>query len=191
MTLRHILMHSAGLPGLPAELTVEELCDWERMCDLIAGAELWWAPGAGFGYHALTFGFLLGELIRRATGRSISAQLRERITTPLGVADEVLFAVPERLLDRVASQQPTPDRLPEPPEGSPLARALPAAVRPTADYANRCDVLGAEIPSAGTMSPAARPGCMPRCSARWTGSSWSPTRGSPRSPPRPSAAATR
>lgn len=152
VTLRHILMHSAGVLGLRADLTLEELCDWERMCELIADAEPWWEPGAGFGYHALTFGFLLGELIRRATGKTISAQLRERITTPLGIADEVLFAVPERLLDRVASQQPATDGLPEPPEGSPLARALPAAVRPTADYANRRDVLGAEIPSAGTMS---------------------------------------
>lgn len=151
VTLRDILLHTAGVPGLPPDTTAEDLCDWDRMCAVLAAARPWWRPGTRTGYHALTFGFLLGETLRRATGRSLSTLLRDEVTGPLGVADEVHFAVPEHLLGRVASQVPGPT--PDPPEpGSPLARAVPPGVTPSAGYANRRDVLTAEIPSTGTMS---------------------------------------
>jgi CubicO group peptidase (beta-lactamase class C family) len=55
-------------------------------------------PGTRFGYHALTSGFLLGETMRRVTGRTVTALLRELLTGPLGVEDEIFFAVPRRLL---------------------------------------------------------------------------------------------
>ena len=98
VTLRHVLLLTAGVPGLPADTTVADLCDWERMCALVADEEPWWEPGTRFGYHAKTDGFLLGEILRRATGRTISALLREVITGPLGIEDEVCFGVPPRLL---------------------------------------------------------------------------------------------
>ena len=131
-TLRHVLLHTAGLPGLPQETTVADLCDWDRVCVALAAAEPWWRPGTRFGYHALTFGFLLGETLRRATGRTMSELLREVLTGPLGVADEVCFAVPHPLLSRVARQAASPAP-PEPPEkGSPLDRATPPALRDAA-----------------------------------------------------------
>jgi CubicO group peptidase (beta-lactamase class C family) len=155
VTVRHVLCHTAGVPGLPVDLTPAELCDWERMCTLLAEAQLWWEPGTAFGYHAHTFGFLLGETLRRLTGRSISTLLRELITAPLGVADEIHFGVPDRLLPSVAQQVAYPGSVPNPPEpGSAQARALPAAVAPTADLANRPDILRADIPSTGTMTAA-------------------------------------
>ena len=102
VTVRHVLLHTAGLPGLPRETTVEQLCDWDHMCAVLAAAEPWWEPGTRFGYHPLTFGFLLGETMRRVTGRTVTELLREVLTGPLGVQDEVCFAVPPRLLPRVA-----------------------------------------------------------------------------------------
>jgi CubicO group peptidase (beta-lactamase class C family) len=153
VTLRHVLLHTAGVPGLPPDTTPEDLCDWDRMCAVLAGAEPWWEPGTRFGYHAKTFGFLLGEIMRRATGRSISALLREVVTGPLGIDDGVCFGVPARLLPRLARQVSSGEPVPDPPQpGSPLARAMPRGVLPDAAYANRPDVLTSDIPSEGTMT---------------------------------------
>ncbi|WP_021595620.1 serine hydrolase domain-containing protein [Actinomadura welshii] len=153
VTLRHVLLHTAGVPGPPYDTTVEDLCDWEHMCAVLAASEPWWEPGTRFGYHAQTFGFLLGEIVRRATGRTLSWWLREVLTRPLGVEDEVHFGVPDVLLDRVARQEPPEGAPPAPPApGSPADRAIPPGIRSDAAYANRADVLGSDIPSAGTMS---------------------------------------
>jgi len=51
-TLRHVLVHTAGVPGLPLDTSAVDLCDWDRMCAVIADAEPWWEPGTRFGYHA-------------------------------------------------------------------------------------------------------------------------------------------
>ena len=153
VTLRHVLTHTAGVPGLPSGTSAADLCDWDHMCAVIADAKPWWEPGTRFGYHAKTFGFLLGETLRRATGDPISALLRRHVTEPLGIGDEVHFGVPEPLLPRVA-RQVTPDGSapgrPEP--GSPLDRAMPPGVVPDAGYANRPDLLTSDIPAEGTMS---------------------------------------
>jgi CubicO group peptidase (beta-lactamase class C family) len=123
------------------------------MCAALAAAEPWWEPGTRFGYHAKTFGFLLGETLRRATGKTISTLLREHVTGPLDIADEVHFGVPERLLPGVARQVAADGQSPDRPEpGSPLDRAMPPGVVPDADYANRPDLLVCDIPSEGTMS---------------------------------------
>lgn len=150
VTLRHVLMHTAGVPGLPPDTSAADLCDWDRMCAVVADEAPWWEPGAGFGYHAKTFGFLLGETLRRATGHPISALLRTHVTGPLGVGDEVHFGVPRPLLPRVARQVGSTTARPEP--GSPLDRAMPPGVVPDADYANRPDLLTSDIPAEGTMS---------------------------------------
>ena len=149
VTLRHVLMHTAGLPGLPAETTIEQLCDWDHMCAVLAAQELWWEPGTRFGYHALTFGFLLGETMRRATGRTVTELLREVLTGPLGVQDEVCFAVPRPLLSRVArppahnerrshrkkahrSTGPRPPRCGTPPVSATAPTCSPPTSRPSA-----------------------------------------------------------
>jgi CubicO group peptidase (beta-lactamase class C family) len=149
-TLRHVLTHTAGVPGLPSGTSAADLCDWDRMCAVIADAEPRWEPGTRFGYHAKTFGFLLGETLRRATGEPISTLLRTHVTGPLGVADEVHFGVPRSLLPRVARQAGSAAPPPDP--GSALARAMPPGVVPDADYANRADLLTSDIPAEGTMS---------------------------------------
>jgi CubicO group peptidase (beta-lactamase class C family) len=153
VTLRHVLLHTAGVPGVPADTTVENLCDWEHMCAVIAAEEPWWEPGTRYGYHAKTFGFLIGETIRRATGQTISSVLRDVLAGPLDVPEEVHFGVPHSLLPLVARQIPPDGQPPDPPEaGSPLDRALPPGVRPDADYANNAGALMSAIPSDGTMT---------------------------------------
>ena len=68
-TVRHALSQSVGVPGLPDGLTVEDLTDWEKMCAIIADSEPWWEPGTKVGYHAITWGYIVGEIVRRATVR--------------------------------------------------------------------------------------------------------------------------
>src|SRR5919112_6086479 len=101
-TLRHVLTHTVGVPGIPADTTAEDLCDWQKMCAVIADAEPWWEPGTRMAYHAYPFGYIVGEIVRRTTGNPISQVLREEVAGPLGVADELFFAVPESELGRLA-----------------------------------------------------------------------------------------
>lgn len=152
VTLRDVLLHTAGVPGLWPEIAPEDLGDWDRVCAFLAGEAPWWPPGKETGYHALTFGFVLGELVRRATGRTLTEALRELITAPLGIADDVHFGVPDDQLARVARQGPEGAAAPAPEPGSPLSRVLPPGVRPTAAFANRRDVLQADVPAQGTMT---------------------------------------
>jgi CubicO group peptidase (beta-lactamase class C family) len=153
VTVRHALMHQAGVPGLPSDLTTEQFCDWHHMSWILAAATPWWTPGTAFGYHAQTFGFLLGETLQRATRVSLADLLQGVLSGPLGIADELHFAVPSPLLDRVARQVAPPGPpAPRPAPGSPLARAFPPGASPDAAFANRPDVLTAQIPSMGTMS---------------------------------------
>src|SRR5919201_1490321 len=86
------------------EIEPADLGDRDRVCAFIADQPPWWPPGTRTGYHALTSGFVLGELVRRATGRRLAAALREEIAALLGIADELHFGVPVQLLASVARQ---------------------------------------------------------------------------------------
>ncbi len=130
LTPGDVLVHTAGVPGLWPQITPEDLCDWERVCAFIAGQEPWWTPGTETGYHALTWGVLLGELARRATGRTLAQVLRDEVTAPLGIAEEPRFGVPPQLLKRVARAGPEGATPPPPDHGwrSPrLQRAISIA----------------------------------------------------------------
>ena len=154
-TVRHALTHTVGVPGLPADITPEDLCDWQKMCAVIADLEPWWEPGTKTAYHAYTFGYIVGEVVRRATGKPISQVLREEVTEPLGVADELYFGVPESALGRLARlEEPESDAefLAALPDDSPFFKLAPRAVTPTAAFGNRTDVLKADIPAGGKLS---------------------------------------
>ncbi|WP_435241467.1 serine hydrolase domain-containing protein [Streptomyces cucumeris] len=155
VTVRQVLTHSAGVPGLPLDTTVEELCDWERMCAVIADAEPWWEPGTAVGYHAYTFGYIVGEIVRRVTGRPLARVLREELTGPLGVADELYFGMPVSEHGRLARLEDAPgagEMWAELPEDLPMFRAGPKAAFPTAALGNRTDILAADIPAGGKTS---------------------------------------
>ena len=82
--VRHVMSHSAGLSGFEPAITATDLYDWDRVCELLAAQAPWWEPGAKSGYHAITQGYLQGELVRRATGRSVGTFFREEVAGPLG-----------------------------------------------------------------------------------------------------------
>ena len=154
-TVRHALTHTVGVPGIPADTTPGDLCDWEKMCAAIAGAEPWWEPGTRTAYHAYTFGYIIGEVVRRATGKPISQVLREEVAGPLGIADELYFGMPESELGRVArleDEEGGAEFVAAMPDDAPILKWGPRATFPTAELGNRPDVLMADIPAGGKMS---------------------------------------
>jgi CubicO group peptidase (beta-lactamase class C family) len=154
-TVRHVLTHTVGVPGVPADTTPEDLCDWEKMCEAIADSEPWWEPGTRTAYHAYPFGYIVGEIVRRATGKRISQVLWEDVAGPLGVADELYFGVPESELGRLArleDAEGSAEFLAAMPDDSPFFKLGPRVVTPTAEFGNRADVLMADIPAGGKMS---------------------------------------
>ncbi len=78
-TLRMLLAHQAGLPSVRTRLPPGAMYDWDGMCEALAGQAPWWPPGEARGYHVGTYGFLVGEVLRRVTGRPIGALLQERL----------------------------------------------------------------------------------------------------------------
>jgi CubicO group peptidase (beta-lactamase class C family) len=82
-TVRHLLAHRAGLVAPEADLTLEDLRAWEPVVDTLARQAPAWVPGRAYAYHALTFGWLAGEVLRRATGLRPGQWLREHIADPL------------------------------------------------------------------------------------------------------------
>jgi CubicO group peptidase (beta-lactamase class C family) len=81
--VRWLLSHQSGLPAIQKGLPAEALFDWTAMCDALAEQEPWWEPGTQHGYHPMTYGFLVGEIIRRAGGRSVGQMFREDVAEPL------------------------------------------------------------------------------------------------------------
>ena len=100
VTLRQLLSHQAGLPALRAVLPEGTVFDWKRMCSALAAHEPWWEPGTAHGYHVNTFGFLAGEVVRRATGQTLGTLVREQIAGPLDA--DFFIGVPRRELPRIA-----------------------------------------------------------------------------------------
>ena len=108
--VRHVMAHTAGLSGWQEQVAPEDLYDWDKVTSLLAAQEPWWEPGNGSGYHAITQGYLMGELVRRITGQSFGTFFRHEIAEPLGADFHVGFG-PE-LDDRVALviTPPRPER---------------------------------------------------------------------------------
>jgi CubicO group peptidase (beta-lactamase class C family) len=91
LPVRHLLSHQAGLPALARKIEPETLYDWDVMTGLLAEQAPWWEPGTAQGYHAITFGWLVGEVVRRIRGKRIGDVVRDEIARPLGVEFEIGF----------------------------------------------------------------------------------------------------
>jgi CubicO group peptidase (beta-lactamase class C family) len=85
LTLRELLAHRAGLIGTDTGFTLEELADDRSIAERLADQRPFWRPGLAFGYHALVIGALTGEVVRRATGRTLQDLYEERIRAPYGL----------------------------------------------------------------------------------------------------------
>ena len=147
ITTAQLLAHSAGLSGLAELVEPEALYDWDRVAALLAAQAPWWEPGAASGYHAVTQGNLVGEVVRRISGRSLGTFFREEIAEPLGADFHIGFG-PE-LDDRVG--------LLIPPPAGPLVQAPPESVAARtfrspplrAEQSHTRAWRAAEIPAAG------------------------------------------
>jgi len=109
--VRHILSHTAGLPAVDAmPLPNETMSNWDKVVELLAAQKPWWEPGKDWGYHAVTFGYLVGEVVRRITGKTLGTFFREEVAEPLGA--DFYIGLPEKHEPRVAQIIPAPELKP-------------------------------------------------------------------------------
>jgi len=102
----HLMSHAAGLSGWREKVTTEDLYDWEKVTALLAAQAPLWEPGTAPGYHAITQGYLVGEVVRRITGKSLGTVFREEIAEPLGA--DFHIGLPASEDGRVAELIPPP-----------------------------------------------------------------------------------
>ena len=169
LTVAGALAHRAGLPGPPVgdDMTLDDILDWTTVTRKLAAQAPLWPPGSGYFYHAITHGWIAGEVIRRITGKSVGAAFAELIAAPLdasawiGLSDPVAAGVahlqvsPElaALWQDLAAQDS-----PEAPDWSyramTLGTALPGALVKGEDGFNDPRLQAAEVPGAGGIASA-------------------------------------
>ncbi|KAM0347548.1 hypothetical protein ACHAP4_011311 [Fusarium culmorum] len=98
--VRHLLSYASGVPGWDEPLSMEDVYDLEKSTPILARQAPWWTPGTASGYHSLTYGHLLGELIRRVSGKSLREFVATEIAGPLGADFQI--GASENTWDRVA-----------------------------------------------------------------------------------------
>jgi len=153
ITLRHILSHRAGIPNLPPEaLDLDLLQDPDRILEVLCEARLQSRPGRALAYHAVSGGFVLAEVVRRATGHDIRTVLEREIRDPLGLR-WTSFGVPPEDVPQVAENAFTGPPVP-PPLSWVLKRALGASLRDVVDLSNDPRFVTGIIPSANVYSNA-------------------------------------
>jgi CubicO group peptidase (beta-lactamase class C family) len=145
--VRFLLSHRAGLPAVRKLLPNEALYDWQAMTSALAAEAPWWTPGSAHGYHAVTFGWLVGEVVRRIAGKSLGAYVRDTFAQPLGLDFHIGLA--EREHARVADilQQVPPDPTGEAAQLFARSLADPEGVTARAFANPPSMVLGPNVPA--------------------------------------------
>ena len=106
LPVKYLLSHTSGLAGWDRKFRTKKLYNWDLMVDLLAAQKPWWEPGTKSGYHTITFGYLLGELIRRITQKTVGTFFREEVADPLNA--DFYIGVPEEQFERIADLIPPP-----------------------------------------------------------------------------------
>lgn len=158
ITIGQMLSHQAGLCGPSVPTTVEEMCNHTLMAERLAAQAPLWTPGSRSGYHALTVGILLGELVKRVTGKSIGTYFNEEVATPFGV--DFFIGLPQSEDARAAemvpakrSNMPGGDTL-NPSQVAALANPAPSATVPNQRFWRAAELSSAN--GQGTASGIAR-----------------------------------
>lgn len=100
ISVAQLLSHQGGLCGVDEKITVADLYDWDKMVNLLAAQKPLWEPGAAAGYHAVTWGYLAGELVRRITGKTLGQYFADKVARPLDA--DFYIGLPDSEMDRVA-----------------------------------------------------------------------------------------
>ncbi|HLZ72218.1 MAG TPA: serine hydrolase domain-containing protein [Dehalococcoidia bacterium] len=129
--VRHLMGHTSGLSGWQEPITVETLYDWEKATALLAAQAPWWEPGSASGYHAISQGYLVGEVIRRVTGQTVGQFFAAELARPLG-ADFHIGLDPSQF-GRIANVIPPPPL--EVPNVDPNGVAMRTLANPPIDAA--------------------------------------------------------
>ncbi|MEM7288206.1 MAG: serine hydrolase domain-containing protein [Actinomycetota bacterium] len=106
ITVSQVMSHQAGIPAVDAQLTFDDLMAVGPVVEALAAQAPMWEPGAGHGYHAVTYGWLAGELLRRIDGRTMGTYFDEEIAGPLGL--DFWIGLPEEHEHRVSTLAPSP-----------------------------------------------------------------------------------
>ncbi len=153
VTIEHVLTHRAGIPNMPPEeMQLDNLAQPERIVQLLCDAEPTWPPGRRLAYHAITGGFILAEVVRRVTGKSIRAVLDAEILKPLGFR-WMNYGVQRRDVPKVARNYFTGPR-PLPPFAALSRRALGVEFADVAELAKDPRYLTAIVPAGNVVSSA-------------------------------------
>lgn len=147
--VRHIMSHTAGLSGWQEPMKPEDLYDWDLTCSRLAAQEPWWEPGTASGYHAISQGYLEGEVVRRVTGQTIGTFFAKEIAGPLDA--DFHIGTPASCDDRIALVIPPPPLVPEGVEIDMTSVAMRTLTNPPLDAAQSWTIpwRRAEIPAAG------------------------------------------
>jgi CubicO group peptidase (beta-lactamase class C family) len=113
--VRWLLCHKAGVPALRKQIDMNVLYDWSAITSALAAEKPFWEPGTAHGYHALTYGFLVGEMIRRSDGRSVGRYFRDELAQPLGIDFQIgTPAADDARCAEIIPAAPTPPGVPNP-----------------------------------------------------------------------------
>jgi CubicO group peptidase (beta-lactamase class C family) len=154
--VRWLLTHQSGVLGLDRTISPSQLCDWNYVIEELAGQKPDWEPGSKHGYHSLTYGFLVGEIIRRVSGRSVGQFVESEIARPLGADFFIGLPIDQKTRVAAPTLQVEPGKPARPADSGPYAARVFNWISPPLPLLDidRDDLWAAEIPAANGISNA-------------------------------------